>query len=100
MTIRIPLPRWLHRLWARLWGFYWLPCPVCGRMYGGHETNAFGHSIKIADGTWRMTCPLCPVEYRPMGDGWAVKSPRKIPLNLIRDPDAPDYSNGEVGDYA
>lgn len=30
-------PRWWHRLYARLAGYFWLPCPVCGRMFGGHE---------------------------------------------------------------
>ena len=31
------LPRWVHRVRARLGGYFWLPCPECGRMFGGHE---------------------------------------------------------------
>ena len=31
------LPRWLHRLYARFLGYFWLPCPICGRCFGGHE---------------------------------------------------------------
>lgn len=31
------IPRWQHHLWARLNGYFWLPCPVCGEMFGGHE---------------------------------------------------------------
>ena len=37
------LIRWLNRVANRIYaiarGYYWLPCPVCGRMYGGHESN-------------------------------------------------------------
>lgn len=27
----------LHWFWATLWGYFWQPCPNCGRMFGGHE---------------------------------------------------------------
>lgn len=31
------LPRWMHRLYAKFRGYFWLPCPICGRPFGGHE---------------------------------------------------------------
>lgn len=31
------LPRWMHRVWARLTGYFWSPCPLCRQMFGGHE---------------------------------------------------------------
>jgi hypothetical protein len=31
------MPRWLHRFYAWAFGYFWLPCPACGRMFGGHE---------------------------------------------------------------
>jgi len=31
------LPRWLHRLYAWTLGYFWAPCPLCGRYFGGHE---------------------------------------------------------------
>jgi hypothetical protein len=31
---------WIHHLWATVWGYFWLPCPNCGRMFGGHEVGA------------------------------------------------------------
>ena len=31
------MPRWLHRLYSELLGYFWLPCPLCGEMFGGHE---------------------------------------------------------------
>jgi len=30
--------RWLNRLYAGLFGYFWLPCPICARPFGGHET--------------------------------------------------------------
>jgi hypothetical protein len=29
--------RWFHRWYAARYHFYWLPCPLCARPYGGHE---------------------------------------------------------------
>jgi hypothetical protein len=30
-------PRWFHRWYAGTRGYFWLPCPICGRYFGGHE---------------------------------------------------------------
>jgi hypothetical protein len=35
----VRLPRFVHRLYAGLMGYYWKPCHLCGRMYGGHEAS-------------------------------------------------------------
>ena len=29
--------RWLNRLYAYVRGYFWLPCPICGENFGGHE---------------------------------------------------------------
>jgi hypothetical protein len=31
------MSRLLHRAYAYIRGYYWLPCPICGNMMGGHE---------------------------------------------------------------
>ena len=31
------MPRWFAKFWANFNGYFWMPCPVCGRMFGGHE---------------------------------------------------------------
>lgn len=33
--------RWrrFHRWYARSHGYYWMPCVLCGRPYGGHEAG-------------------------------------------------------------
>lgn len=33
------MPRWAHRLYAHLLGYFWKACPGCGRMFGGHESD-------------------------------------------------------------
>jgi hypothetical protein len=38
------LPRWVHKLYAGMFGYFWLPCTLCGREYGGHEWRK-GHAI-------------------------------------------------------
>jgi hypothetical protein len=54
--------RLLHRLYAWLLGYYWLPCnyPGCGRMYGGHETSPWTTTVFVMgdDGVMRdmLTC--------------------------------------------
>ena len=35
-------PRWTHRLYAHLFGYFWTSCPTCGREFGGHEWDGQG----------------------------------------------------------
>jgi hypothetical protein len=46
--------RILHRLYARLMGYFWLPCPACGKMFGGHEAN-HTRTFPFQGRSW-MTC--------------------------------------------
>ena len=32
----------LRKLKAFLWGYFWMPCPLCGRMFGGYEAASTG----------------------------------------------------------
>lgn len=34
-------PRWIARVWAKLFGYFWLPCPVCQEPFAGFEWGAF-----------------------------------------------------------
>ncbi len=31
--------RWINWLIALLGGYFWLPCPLCGKKFGGHENS-------------------------------------------------------------
>lgn len=60
------LPRWMHCVYAAVLGYFWLPCPICGRNFGGHEWKEAGHTLwGPFTGTGRKgtgTCRACPVD--------------------------------------
>jgi len=39
--------RWINKVYARLFSYFWLPCPVCKEYFGGHE---YGGSIREGQG--------------------------------------------------
>ena len=63
--------RLFHRFYAWLFGYFWLPCPRCGTMFGGHEKHGDGivDSVEAvfdksgrmlgAQGRGRATCRFC-----------------------------------------
>jgi hypothetical protein len=55
------MPRSLHRLYAGAMRYFWLPCPICGEMFGGHETEVTrGAYVPDHDGsTGKMVCRRC-----------------------------------------
>jgi hypothetical protein len=72
------LPRWIHQTYAFVAGYFWLPCPVCGRQVGGHEWRSVnGKPASIprgGPGIRRGICPVCAYEGRgnepePCSDG-------------------------------
>jgi hypothetical protein len=42
--------RYLNQLFAWLFGYFWLPCPVCGENFGGHEASFTALVVDEADG--------------------------------------------------
>lgn len=59
------MPRFLARLVADVGGYFWLPCPACGKHFGGQEWHrANGHADSIPDpnretGYSLGICPDC-----------------------------------------
>lgn len=51
--------RLVNRLYAFFVGYFWLPCPRCGKYYGGHEHGGMNW---LGDGRGTMTCYRCPGE--------------------------------------
>lgn len=49
--------RWLR---AKIGGYFWLPCPRCGRKFGGYEKG--GH-LALTATRGEVTCKKCPGEY-------------------------------------
>jgi hypothetical protein len=58
----IKLPRWVHRIYARCLGYFWLPCPRCRTEFGGHEVvSPAGPQVGYFDNeSGRPTFVLCP----------------------------------------
>ena len=43
----------LRKFWAKLNGYFWLPCPLCDRMFGGFESATEGWRSKGKMVCWR-----------------------------------------------
>jgi hypothetical protein len=53
------MPRWVHKIYAFLNGYFWMPCPTCGEMFGGHETKLSGIKITERGETWTRGKCIC-----------------------------------------
>lgn len=64
------LPRFLHRWRAWLGGYFWIPCPLCGDMWGGHEWKAPWARIPdpIRPGISKGICNECALAVDTSGD--------------------------------
>ena len=53
-----------NKVIANTLGYYWLPCPVCGQEFGGHEhrsiPNGIVASIPAPDGPQGLSLCICP----------------------------------------
>lgn len=60
--------RWLHHVYAVLVGFFWLPCPLCGRPFGGHES---GDSVPnpTRPATYVAICSRCTITRATTDEG-------------------------------
>lgn len=87
-------PRLKHRWWARfraaIGGYFFLPCPICGEMFGGHEwkggsiypyPGSPGHGVGI--------CPACNREGRDETDSQIYKMAGVLPRLYVPEGDDP-----------
>lgn len=52
------IPRWFHKLYAHIAGYFWIPCPICGQMFGGHEIDADATALYDQSGEGKgIVCP-------------------------------------------
>lgn len=66
------IPRWVHREYARLFGYFWIPCPLCREPFGGHEwrrTPFLSNVITVRGGSdpeilGRLICRTCTLARR------------------------------------
>lgn len=53
-----------HWLYAHLFGYFWLPCPLCGRTFGGHEAPQGALLLSYGSGVSTCPDPACVAEAR------------------------------------
>jgi len=51
--------RWLHRLYAKVFRYFWIPCPICGKMFGGHEAMKNGGVLWVSEHRGKCVCKNC-----------------------------------------
>jgi hypothetical protein len=67
----------IHKIYAYLFGYFWLPCPRCGQMFGGHQKGGGTNydqpfNLKGAN-TGKVCCPDC------VGDVYKESTPNLKP---------------------
>lgn len=81
-------PRFLHRSWAFVRGYSWIPCPICKKKFGSHERIP-ENELWITGRDSVAVCPRCVGEAREQNA--ANGYPRVEPPTSARAsrPDAP-----------
>jgi hypothetical protein len=54
--------RRFHESWATEHGFFWLPCDLCSRPFGGHEIHGSIPDPMKGEGWGIGICPACTAE--------------------------------------
>jgi len=53
-------PRFIHRIYANISGYFWHPCPICGNYFGGHEWDyENGHTLQKTGNIGIGVCSNC-----------------------------------------
>ena len=52
------MPRWFNRFYAFLFAYFWIPCPLCGKNFGGHECFD-DNTLYINYNEGESVCPKC-----------------------------------------
>ena len=54
------LPRFMHKIYANINGYYWLPCIICGEYHGGHEYDIKKSGVLYTRYcSYTITCHKC-----------------------------------------
>ena len=66
--------RFCEQIRAFVGHYFWLPCVICGRYYGGHERHG---DLYLGGGTGVSTCWDCREEGRRLSQG-GIEADRRI----------------------
>jgi hypothetical protein len=74
MNKKLSKPRFNQQAYARAFGYFWLPCPICGKMFGGHETADGGFLMDSWNGG-QCVCSECNDEAHRRNELWMRNNP-------------------------
>jgi hypothetical protein len=74
MGKRLRKPRFIQQAYAYVFGYFWLPCPICRRMFGGHEI-AEGEILMDSWNGGSSVCVECGDEARKRSEFWMRNNP-------------------------
>lgn len=75
--------RWLQKVIAWFGGYFWLPCPICLKNFGGHEWADGHHGLYNGDGTYTCVCPNCEEKAKKLNIlKYGKELPFAFPLTL------------------
>jgi hypothetical protein len=55
----------VHRIYAAMTGFFWIPCPLCDRPFGGHESGGSIPDPTRSPGGGVVICSSCTRSRQP-----------------------------------
>ena len=82
-------PRFINKLWADFYGYFWLPCPICERNFGGHESDA---GLLITTGRGLMVCWRCNEEARIRNESLLTRESNEAVVELLNECKQEHYS--------
>ena len=70
--------RLLNKLFANFFNYFWLPCPLCGENFGGHEWNKPNQSIMTSWSSGDGVCPNCIPAAIDYNKKWIKENPQSM----------------------
>ena len=74
----MPRWRWLNWLYALLGGYFWLPCSLCSRKYGGHEYRTSDAYLMHDWNSGESVCSNCKEEAERRNEQYMKTHPPPI----------------------
>ncbi len=67
-------PRWMHKLYAYLLGYFWMSCTICSDMWGGHEWGE-NQTLRTSWAGGVGVCPNCKERVKVINDKFFKENP-------------------------
>lgn len=74
----------LNQFYAWVFGYFWLPCPKCKAMFGGHQVSPGGAHVIVTEADGQHCYCVCPACDTPelRAENWHDQQARIADLML------------------